>query len=295
MRSLQIALFLAMVGVAVAYVLRPTGAEFEGFVDAVYDNQGAAVMDTPSVLFSNPTAWATPNDEIDNPLDLPWIASWSPADRRARAGENCAPLYVAAGPEGTTILTTSKSCEAGMAHTRPGDRIYMPDSIPLPLRESTLRHEMFHIYQRRQPDAWAQFYRRQWSFVLHDDPPASMPASVVEARRSNPDTWTPASTKGGTWPCWMGRYWPVPVYKSPQTPTLRDAVTVWWDEWRQEVLVQAPAAWTTFFGDPAQNEHPHEIAAVLLTAEDRSSEAGRRLLDWWNTTGFLAKEGPRSR
>lgn len=219
----------------------------------------------------------------DDPRDLPWIASWSVADSFARQGQNCAVKYIKEGRDGTTIVTTSKSCESGMPHTRAGGRVIIPDSIPEPLRAEIIAHELIHIYQRRNPEAWATFYRRNWSFVFHKAPPSSMPASVVEARRGNPDTFMVP------WPCWMGRYWPVPVYTNPKAPSLRDAVTIWWDEWQHKVLLEPPIAWTTFFGHPSQNEHPHEIAAVTIVASDTSTEAGRRLLNWWLTTGLLAR------
>jgi hypothetical protein len=211
----------------------------------------------------------------DDPRDLPWIASWSAADRFARQGHNCAVKYIKEGRDGTTIITTSKSCEAGMPHTRAGGRIIIPDSIPEPLRADIIAHELIHIYQRRDPEMWATFYRRNWAFQFHDEPPASMPASVREARRANPDTFQVP------WPCWMGRIWPVPVYTNPQAPSLRDAVTVWWDDQTRKVLTTPPEGWTAFFGHPSQDEHPHELAAVMIVSADTMSEAGRRLMNWW--------------
>jgi hypothetical protein len=214
----------------------------------------------------------------DDPRDLPWIASWTPADRAARRGQNCHPTYTENGPRDTTILAAAPSCEGGMPHTRPGDRIVIPVSVPLAHRDTTIRHELVHIHQRRNPDAWATFYRRNWSFTLQADPPTDIPDALRLARRSNPDTWPAA------WSCWQGRYWPVPVYTSPTEPRLRDTTTVWWDGWRQTVLTDPPQGWTEFFGSPSQNEHPHEIAAVAIVASDNETEAGRRLAAWWEST-----------
>jgi hypothetical protein len=253
-------LFLALTGLLIAYLLQPSST-VEGFI--------APIEDPPE----------------DDPRDLPWIASWSPADRAARRGQNCAPTYTEAGPDGTTILTTAKSCEAGMPHTRPGDRIIIPDSVPLPDRATTIAHELIHIHQRRHPADWQRFYTRAWSFQLSVEPPPDMPASLRGARRSNPDTWYPEG--GGPWACWMGRWWPVPVYKDPVAPQLRDATVVWWDAWRATTAKEPPTSWIQFFGAVAQPEHPHEIAACLIVAgeESRVTEAGRRLLDWWEATG----------
>jgi hypothetical protein len=214
----------------------------------------------------------------DDPRDIPWIASWSAADRAARQGQNCTPTYTESGPDGTHILTTSKSCESGMPHTRIGDRIIIPDSVLLTDRHDTIRHEMIHIYQRRHARKWLDFYRRAWAFECQATPPAGMPKDIQYARRSNPDTWDPEM--GGPWACWKGRYWPVAVYTDPQQPSLRSAKTIWWDSQEHTVLTAPPSVWTAFFGHPAQNEHPHEIAATLLVAEDTSSEAGRRIMNW---------------
>lgn len=225
----------------------------------------------------------------DDPRDLSWIASWSPADQFARRGHNCVPIFTTAGPDGTVIETTSKACEAGMPHTRVGDRIIIPDSIPEPLKAEIIGHEMIHIYQRRFPDAWRDFYRRSWSFELHGAPPHDMPESVIKARRANPDT-----LHAGPWSAWMGRYWPVPVYTNTVAPSLREATTIWWDTWTRKILTKPPEPWTAFFGRPTQDEHPHEISAVLLMTDDYSTEAGRRLMSWWNTTGAIhrAKKPP---
>ena len=232
----------------------------------------------------------TEDDMIeDDPRDLSWIAAWSNADKFARRGNSCMPIFKTAGPDGTIIETTSKSCESGMPHTRVGERIIIPDSIPEPLKAEIIGHEMIHIYQRRFPDAWNEFYRSRWSFELKKAPPENMPASVVEARRANPDTWREP------WSVWIGRFWPVPVYTDPKAPSLREAVTVWWDERDAKLLTAPPDGWTAFFGKPSQDEHPNEISAVLLMTDDYSTEAGRRLMSWWTTSGEILKAKARQK
>lgn len=261
-------LILIIIGLAVGYAVKPTVEPFvDGFPSDTIENAGPATY--------HPSAAA---DEEDDPRDLPWISSWSSLDRKARAGQNSTPKHTEAGPGGTTIVSVSKSSEDGLPHTRDGDRIYIPDSVLMTDRAHTIRHEMVHIYQRRDPQRWTQFYRRAWGFELHQEPPTDMPPWIVKTRRSNPDTWR------DPWPCWQGRVWPVAVYRDPVYPSLRAADVIWWDSWRREVLRAPPADWIAFFGHPAQPEHPHEIAAVILTNEDNSSEAGRRLLNWWHTT-----------
>jgi hypothetical protein len=248
------------------------------------DPSGLGTLGPGAVIHPPPTAGECSEDD---PRDLPWIASWSPVDAKARKGHNCLVHTTKAGEYGTTIHTVSKSCEDGMAHTRAGDRIILPDSIPEPFLQTTIDHELIHIFQRRHPNAWIDFYRRNWGFIFHEGPPADLPESIKEARRANPDTWDPDT--GGPWPCWQGRFWPVPVYKSIQNPKLRDAVTIWYDGWRREVLQTPPDAWTQFFGDQAQDEHPHELAAVMIVSGDTASEAGRRLQTWWRANGTFVR------
>ena len=223
----------------------------------------------------------TPYDDFkpeeDDARDIPWIASWSRADRRARDGQNCDVKYIRNLEDGITLVTVSKSCEAGMPHTLAGDRIIMSDSIPVADQGPIIEHERIHIYQRRKPEVWAKFYKLAWAFTLHKTPPTNMPTSVREQRRSNPDTFEVP------WPCWKERYWPVPVYKDPENPQLRAANTVWWDEQDRETLTQPPPGWSVFFGRPSQDEHPHELAAVMIADKDTASEAGRRIMDWWHS------------
>lgn len=298
---MQAVLLIIILGMCILYAVRPASAAAatEGFKDLAglpTDPVDPTYYDAGPFAQNDMTNEDDAEDNTDDPRDLPWIASWSAADRAARTGQICAVLYEEIGPHGTIIQTVGKTCEEGMAHTRPGsaheggERVVLPTSVPQGLRAETLKHEMFHIYQRRNPEAWREFYHRSWRFEFHDAPPASMPASVLGARRSNPDTWDPQT--GGPWAAWMGRYWPVAVYRDPQRPRLRDSRTVWWDATLQKLLLAPPSEWVTFFGRPAQEEHPHEIAAVLLTAEDTSTEAGRRINSWWLLNGpFLTATG----
>lgn len=285
---IQDALLIVVGALAVAHILRQTlyGKRTEAFVDLHPFVSTPEAEKKEEEMGPDGIHPSMSPDTEDDPRDLPWIASWSPADQYARRGQNCVPTYTESGPDGTTILTT-KTCEEGLPHTRVGDRIVIPDSVLFTDRASIIQHEMVHIYQRRYPKEWSDFYRRNWMFTLHTTPPKEMPKNLQEARRSNPDTWDPIM--GGPWSCWMGRWWPVPIYRNPKTPTLRDAVTVWWDSWKQETLTCAPDGWVAFFGTPAQDEHPHELAAVMIAKEDTQGEAGRRLHQWWETARYRMK------
>lgn len=212
---------------------------------------------------------------VDNPLDLPWIASLTPLDRQARAGQVCVPLSTEPGPSNTTIERVPASCEAGMAHTQAGDRILLPVSISAANEAETLRHELVHIDQRRHPTEWANFYARSWGFRLTNSPPRGLPAEWVQRRRSNPDTQF-----AGPWPEWRERFWVFAAYEDGGGAQLQRARTVWWDAEDRVVRTRPPADWTAFFGALSQDEHPHEIAAVLMTAVMTENEAGRRLFNW---------------
>jgi len=260
---LQILLLVIVIGLLAGQILR--WVREEGFEGDVPVDPGDRYDEDP-------------DDVGDDPRDLPWIATWSAADRVAREGQICMPTYEEIGPLGTMIYTTSKSCEAGMPHTRAGDRIIIPDSVPLPARAEVLAHELVHIHQRRYGPEWIRFYQMNWQFTFSAEPPANMPIAIQQARRSNPDTWDPQS--GGPWPCWRDRWWPVPVYRDAQRPQLRDAQTIWWDDKTRQILLEPPEEWIQFFGLPSQDEHPHELTATLYVASDTATEAVRRLQSW---------------
>jgi hypothetical protein len=300
---IQHVLFLAIIGLAVAHLYK-SWTEVEGFdsvdglLNGLLDAQtaditsatGKDIFNRPSDRIANVSYKTAGNHgdppmapDHDDPRDLPWIASWTPADRAARQGHTCIPKHEGIGVAETTIITTSHSCEGGMPHTRPGDRIIIPDSTLPTDRQDIINHELIHIFQARNADAWKRFYRQNWSFEVFREPPGSLPEGLRAAKRSNPDTWNPAA--GGAWSCWKGRWWPLAVYTDPQHPKLREAKTVWWDTWKQTVLGDSPEGWSDFFGVVSQDEHPHEMAAVYIATEDQRSEAGRRLHQWWISQG----------
>jgi hypothetical protein len=268
---IQWLLIALIVGMALALMFRPVSSSnsnsnlIEGFVSDYSAN------------IESPGNYALPVNT--DPDDLPWLKSLSRLDIAARRSHSCTVMGERPGPDGTRLQTVARNCESGMPHTGDGDRIRIPDAIPEALREEIIRHELVHIWQRRHPDAWATFYRRQWSFEFHDDPPSGLPDDVIRMRRSNPDTWRQP------WVRWMARWWPIAVYDDAEAPRLREAHTIWWDELRQTVITDPPIDWTAFFGLPSQDEHPHEIAAVFLADNATTSEAARRLQRWWELNG----------
>ena len=154
---IQSVLVIAVIGLAIAH-LYIFLSRVEGFAGGPLEKpepyNPATVAETdahglPVTPYINIDVAGQDIYEEDNPLDLPWIASWSVADQAARRGNNCAPIYTEEGPDGTTIEIVSKSCEGEMPHTKEGDRIVMPDTLSDALRAEVLAHELVHIYQRR--------------------------------------------------------------------------------------------------------------------------------------------------
>jgi hypothetical protein len=265
-KNIVIGILILIIAAEIAWIYR---SQIEGFTP---------IIDTIVEFPATDQTEMTPDEDSD--CDTSWVASWSIADRKARRGQNCNVTHKQMGPDDTMILTTAKSCEDGMPHTRSGNRIYIPDNINTVNREDTIRHELIHIYQRRNPDVWIAFYQRSWSYAIFEEPPADIPKELIKGRRSNPDTAI------GPWACWLRRWWTIPVYKDMYSPRLRDVTIIFWDSWKNESSDSPPQEWSAFFGSPGQPEHPHEISACMIVANDTRSEAGRRLMSWWMTQGI---------
>jgi hypothetical protein len=128
---IQQILFLAIIGFAAAHLYKSwSEIDVEGFeLDGLLDAQTADVtVATGKDIFNRDpsrianVSYKTPGNhgdppmtpDHDDPRDLPWIASWTPADRAARQGHTCVTKHIGSGPAGTTIHTTSHSCEGGL-------------------------------------------------------------------------------------------------------------------------------------------------------------------------------------
>ena len=216
----------------------------------------------------------------DRFYDYDWSSSWSELDRKARADAVCTPIttiYRKMGPISAYIWIVPDSCEQGLPHTRSIDVIAIPKSYPQDRLATTLEHEKIHLFQRMHPGAWRLFYRKGWNYELYTEPPAGMPSSLVKMRRANPDT------ADAPWICWRGDYWAVPIYQSATDLSLRKAPVKWWRASDLSVSNKPPDDWLAFFGDDVhQHEHPHEISAEYLCAEEEpQTEAFRVLKNAW--------------
>ncbi len=199
-----------------------------------------------------------------NPQSIPVSPIWirTPLDAKARQGHSCRVLESFVDPEfpTSTIEIVESSCEEGLPHTSDANTIRIPESVwnQGGRRANVLRHERIHLLQKRNPDAWINFYKTAWQYTLHTKLPDGFPDA--DAVRGNPDTDPPFA-------CWAGRYWFVPLYTNREAPRLGDAKVRVWDAQTKQ-WVDPPTAWNTLFCQgrcPHQWEHPAEISAEYWT------------------------------
>jgi hypothetical protein len=153
------------------------------------------------------------------------------------------------------IIILDPSAEGGMPHTRPG-LICLPAYYPTSRLADTLKHEMVHISQKRQPTLWASRAEVEgWQPVNQN----IIPESWSSRLRLNPDT-------AGTMYAWKGRYIPLPVYVREDKPLLRDIQVRWYDITEGIVQTTPPTSFTQSYGNrgalgASQSEHPYELWA----------------------------------
>ncbi len=175
--------------------------------------------------------------------------------------------------ENGTVEIVNPECKEGLPHTTgPNTMRFTEVAWSSPRRNETLVHERVHLAQKRNPNDWAEFYRRVWDYELLTHPPPDVPNHQI---RKNPDT------ADAPWAVWRRRYVFYPV--SP-TGTLRNAQVMIWDRETKQHLTKPPAAWRALFCDdsgcPNQYEHPHELAAEYI-ARGSSSLTAKNLFTWY--------------
>jgi hypothetical protein len=196
------------------------------------------------------------------------------------AMDDCTPLETHKTDNGI-IEVVSDTCKEGMPHTTDENTIRMPLSVwNGSNRESILIHERVHLSQKRNPELWAEFYRRHWDYEIFSSVPGGVPSVYVENRRPNPDT------NAAPWAIWRRRYLFFPTYEHAGVPRLKNAQVQVWDM-DEKRLVPIPEAWYAQFCVnrelPHQYEHPHELSAEFLTLGSACSAAGD-LRSWWMGT-----------
>lgn len=159
------------------------------------------------------------------------------------------------------ILQLMPTADDGMPHTRPGDIICYPDLSQL-FSLTTLKHELWHIHQRKYQDLWLKVFA-----ALGWKPWEALPTKLEEYRRYNPDTIDA--------PHWVFRdtWVPVPVFRDITHPRVSD-IDIWFYHVTENYHTKnVPAELSMYFPHlPAvAYEHPREITAYMLAEPDKYS------------------------
>jgi len=153
-----------------------------------------------------------------------------------------------------SVVILSPSAEGGMPHTRQPNVICLPAYFPEDRLAETMRHELVHIDQRKNPEAWKQ------KLAAHGWTPASreeIPQQWRSRVRINPDTHIAQFWK------WADRYIPLPLFEREDKPVLREISVRWWDTTDQRLHSNPPTSFTQKYGSLSASaaEHPYELYA----------------------------------
>lgn len=153
-----------------------------------------------------------------------------------------------------SVLIVNPSAEGGMPHTRAPSLICLPAYFPEERLESTIKHELVHISQRRNPSLW-RTRAAQEGWVPVDE--SEIPQHWLARCRLNPDT------AGARFFAWQGRHVPLPVFIREDKPDLRDVQVRWYDRAEGMVKSGIPTSFTQKYGHLGISslEHPYELWA----------------------------------
>jgi len=155
---------------------------------------------------------------------------------------------------GAHFIITGPSTEGGMPHTRPPNVICLPAYWPQERLQETIRHELIHINQRKDPKGWKERLATN-GWIPVDI--GALPPRWVARCRLNPDTF-----HAPFW-AWQGRHVPMPLFEREDKPKLRDISVRWWDMEEERLNNQPPTSFTQTYGplDASSAEHPYELHA----------------------------------
>ena len=191
-----------------------------------------------------------------------WLFPWPQIE------DDCVVLRRITTENGVVEIVDDK-CQEGLPHTTDSETIRMTEAIwNSPRKDEILVHERVHLDQKRRPDAWEDFYHSVWNYEITSKPPPDIPIKACSMLRPNPDTTS------RPWATWRRRFTFFPIYGEDHT--LKSAPVKIWDSLLKS-FVDLPAEWKAEFCDdsgcPHQYEHPHELAAELLTLSSKSIAA----------------------
>lgn len=176
------------------------------------------------------------------------------------------------------IQVVADDCLEGMPHTTNNTIRVISSILQSHNFQNTLTHERVHLDQKRNPGDWKEFYKVHWDYDIQSKPPEKLPEMYNNNIRPNPDT------ELEPWALWRNRYLFFPVFSNSELKSLKSPIVKVWDT-RENRIVDIPDEWNKMFckdgSCPYQFEHPHEIAAELLTY-DNDSIASSLLHKWVN-------------
>ena len=170
------------------------------------------------------------------------------------------------------IVQLMPSAEGGMPHTRPGNIICYPDISRL-YSETTLKHELWHIHQRKYKEIWFKIFDRIGWKLWNGD----LPGDLEKYRRFNPDTID----------CpffiFQEKWVPIPIFRDITHPKIGE-VDIWFYNPRKNIYVKKiPDEISSYFGNipNVSLEHPREITAYMLSEHEKygDCDAFRHLID----------------
>ena len=144
------------------------------------------------------------------------------------------------------------TADGGMPHTRGSNVICIPAHWSPSSIESTLRHEMIHIYQKRYPSLWKEkLLEEGWQADVQ------IPRDTARRCRINPDTLQ------NRFCAWEGRYVPLPLFVREDRPSLREIQIRWYDLEEQRIHLDPPFSFIKRYGSLSDSamEHPYELIA----------------------------------
>ena len=162
------------------------------------------------------------------------------------------------------VLWLKSTADGGLPHTRPPGYICLPENISEANLPVTLLHERVHLHQRRYPDIWTVFFKKNWNMKIWD---GILPPTIDNKRRLNPDLLPIPFF------IWKDTWVPLCLYKDSGSPSLLNASTVWYNSSQKVLSTTAPDGWYEFFGRVPDDEHPWEIAAYYIADPGLKSTA----------------------
>ena len=187
-------------------------------------------------------------------------------------GMEVVPLDVSGPWPNGQVIFMNPTADAGLPHTRPPYYICIPAGMDLttPAGRVTLTHERIHVSQRLHEAAWTELYQKVWKWGVVTPP--ELPKQYLKRLRLNPDTYSAPTY------AWQKEWIPYTIFESSYAPDLKKTRTVWWHIPTKNMYTASPPGFDAYYGlngTTAVAEHPHEIAAYILSTSTNQSQARR--------------------